>query len=1325
MGDPNFEPVEVRACDMQGPSCDHILVDTFDSGDPLVEAPTSLVADLTYRVVIYTTSVDVRVVATPNNYPPDSPTSAADGHVLFEATDAAAGLTPLVHFQGFAYWVDRGSGIMHRVLIQSFTDMAAAALAADAAGEPVYGSVESDVVDVDLPPGGAGEGGVAAFTLVEEMMPESSALEESFSAHAHDQWSFFNADGSQVAYGAAPKRGFGSIKINSYYEDMALPDVAGSFGFPKASRFCTAGGRRGCADFQVDLELRLDNITDVESPPPTTTDGGAGIVFRYTSLRQYYVLVVYPVAQPRWRVYRVDQGLPSLVGQSAHTSALTQLPAYTFFPVSLSMVGGTISVTIAGDAAEVIEDPAPLPGGLIGITNVALRSIYRGIRIYAAPLVLAPTPGDATGTAAYRGLVVGGPLGVAREGVRARVAVVRRYTRALTAAEVATNYAAEAGRFEPYADDGRPVNASANLPASTATISRAAYMYGSLAHNHGGSVVGNFDSPGWTNRMVAMQLPLSFGKRQLEAVSLRLAPHVLTVEQPPACDTAGSTGAATVDPYSGSDFSVSINNVAGVDVSIWWVDLSQTEVLEFSRLNNNNGYTITSATNDATLRIKEYDSGDVMIEVRVDGSPIEVVACNLATSSPVTSQPDGSGRGWYVGVFSVVIDPNFVSSYYDDDPGTEGLQLEAFVPIVVDTEKRGSTQYVPLPSQLEVQGTQIVAVLATNSDETRIDFTASAQPVEYAVYGAGDSIPTRVGEWRSWSDAATAAAAGTVPAMALHLVSGDNSGTGSWSVAVSASATTGGFNGKFWTGGAQTKWCGGRLALGGPSIGFRQQEGPLSPHTVGDYYLEQTLTIDVAHDQVSLVGTIHFSGEWLAGDTARIKVDGEPVLDVAYTSNHPNGGCPGDWTVSRGFCYKYFSSAQTWQDSVNTCNGQNADLASLRDSVEEGFVGSFDSMEMWIGYNDRDTEGVFKWQASSGTTEYDYSRTLDGVNGVASNCVVLDPMAAEWRVRSCEDFHGFVCKRLERQACDDGLTGASEEFVVTLPHSAADLNVVLEGAGDSDSLGSFAVYNLEVVAHGVPTRADDAPAVDAATALPGYSVQEAATFSNSASVYGLQANTSYCVGVTVHNPSTGALSDLSTHTVKTELPSAPTPPRNVVASSATGGAISVAWDPPLDTGGLDVSHYTLRMDPVPAISSATAGTPGDASWPAVADGAAIDGSTPALQVGGLTAETMYTFGVSATNNVSTSSMSDAAVLSTGPLSAPSAPTGLRLVSATGGALTVAWDAPLDFGGIDLSSYIVQLVAPSGAVLATEVASNTALTLFVPQLNASTKYVWWL
>ena len=63
------------------------------------------------------------------------------------------------------------------------------------------------------------------------------------------------------------------------------------------------------------------------------------------------------------------------------------------------------------------------------------------------------------------------------------------------------------------------------------------------------------------------------------------------------------------------------------------------------------------------------------------------------------------------------------------------------------------------------------------------------------------------------------------------------------------------------------------------------------------------------------------------------------------------------------YCYKVERLARTWNAARKQCQWLNADLLSISGPEEQAFVNKhlLSSYFMWIGYNDQNQEGVWRW----------------------------------------------------------------------------------------------------------------------------------------------------------------------------------------------------------------------------------------------------------------------------------------------------------------------------------------------------------------------------
>lgn len=148
----------------------------------------------------------------------------------------------------------------------------------------------------------------------------------------------------------------------------------------------------------------------------------------------------------------------------------------------------------------------------------------------------------------------------------------------------------------------------------------------------------------------------------------------------------------------------------------------------------------------------------------------------------------------------------------------------------------------------------------------------------------------------------------------------------------------------------------------------------------------------------------------------------------------------------------------------------------------------------------------------------------------------------------------------------------------------------------------------------------------------------------------------------------GAASNTAAATPVT-VPGAP----SAVAADPDDAAATVTWTAPADDGGTPVTGYRIEIS-----------VDGGVTWTVAVDDT---GSTAtAAVVTGLANGTATTFRVSARNAVGVGAA--AASTETTPRTVPGAPTRLR-VSPGVGVATVAWDAPADNGGAEITGYRIE------------------------------------
>lgn len=205
-------------------------------------------------------------------------------------------------------------------------------------------------------------------------------------------------------------------------------------------------------------------------------------------------------------------------------------------------------------------------------------------------------------------------------------------------------------------------------------------------------------------------------------------------------------------------------------------------------------------------------------------------------------------------------------------------------------------------------------------------------------------------------------------------------------------------------------------------------------------------------------------------------------------------------------------------------------------------------------------------------------------------------------------------------------------------------------------------------------------------------------------IYRLSRETTYTLKFQVVN-AVGP-SDYSPVTLQTTLErSLPSAPLNVSVALATGDALQLVWEEPLDVGGPDVTGYTVTLVSINStdVSQVAYDGRGDASRTGALLGLAAN-----------TTYSMYAIAFTDASNCFDQSLRarrPVIVAATTPATVPASPTSLVVVTTTGGILKLAWTAPRDTGGVPLTGYTVYVVSPTGGQLVVYANNSTNVTSF--------------
>lgn len=137
----------------------------------------------------------------------------------------------------------------------------------------------------------------------------------------------------------------------------------------------------------------------------------------------------------------------------------------------------------------------------------------------------------------------------------------------------------------------------------------------------------------------------------------------------------------------------------------------------------------------------------------------------------------------------------------------------------------------------------------------------------------------------------------------------------------------------------------------------------------------------------------------------------------------------------------------------------------------------------------------------------------------------------------------------------------------------------------------------------------------------------------------------------------------------------PTAPRNLVKYIADKTSISVSWEAPESDGSTAITAYNLYWDN--ATGSIINTVIGTTSW-----------QTLTFSISGLTTDSYYTFAVAAVNLVGESPQTVSQAIITATI--PGQPPTPALKSSSKTHIEISWSDPLNLGGTNLDSYIVEM-----------------------------------
>ncbi|XP_061134384.1 macrophage mannose receptor 1-like [Syngnathus typhle] len=132
----------------------------------------------------------------------------------------------------------------------------------------------------------------------------------------------------------------------------------------------------------------------------------------------------------------------------------------------------------------------------------------------------------------------------------------------------------------------------------------------------------------------------------------------------------------------------------------------------------------------------------------------------------------------------------------------------------------------------------------------------------------------------------------------------------------------------------------------------------------------------------------------------------------SYTFADKEPRCLGpEWEEFADFCYKRFDERKTWYGARQACSCLKAELVSIRSKVERDWLQDLLTSahgKTWIGLNALVVPGKFVWSDHQKVTLTNWAPQELGDR--LEKCVAALSQSGKWKMMSCEQLNGYMCK---------------------------------------------------------------------------------------------------------------------------------------------------------------------------------------------------------------------------------------------------------------------------------------------------------------------------
>ncbi|XP_028250274.1 CD209 antigen-like protein E [Parambassis ranga] len=157
---------------------------------------------------------------------------------------------------------------------------------------------------------------------------------------------------------------------------------------------------------------------------------------------------------------------------------------------------------------------------------------------------------------------------------------------------------------------------------------------------------------------------------------------------------------------------------------------------------------------------------------------------------------------------------------------------------------------------------------------------------------------------------------------------------------------------------------------------------------------------------------------------ARVTVLSEELEKLQHACNLMKT-CPARWQLFRSDCYLFSAGSASWEIASQDCREKEADLVVVDSYEEQEFLTATIIQSSWIGLNDREHEGTWKWIDGTfpdSTVAYWSKNQPDNGRGDPKwgeeDCVYIMDRSLQWKAsqnwndHSCKSNMSWICEKM-------------------------------------------------------------------------------------------------------------------------------------------------------------------------------------------------------------------------------------------------------------------------------------------------------------------------